>query len=69
MTANTEAERVKRLKSKYGAAVIDNGLRLRPDDFVDEVEIHRDEAVLSRFPNGDDSGVGQNFQVMGNGRL
>jgi 4-carboxymuconolactone decarboxylase len=38
MTANTEAERVKRLKSKYGAAVIDNGLRLRPDDFLDEVE-------------------------------
>ena len=32
------AERLARLKQKYGAAVIDNGLRLRPDDFLDEVE-------------------------------
>lgn len=38
MTANTNAERIKRLKQKYGATGIDNGMRLRPDDFLDEVE-------------------------------
>jgi 4-carboxymuconolactone decarboxylase len=32
------AERLARLKQKYDAAAIDNGLRLRPDDFLDEVE-------------------------------
>ena len=30
--------RIARFKEKYGAAIIDNGLRLRPDDFLDEVE-------------------------------
>lgn len=44
MTASTNdrsgshAERVARLKQKYDPAAIDNGLRLRPDDFLDEVE-------------------------------
>jgi 4-carboxymuconolactone decarboxylase len=44
MTANTNdqsrgsAERIERLKRKYAAAAIDNGMRLRPDDFLDEVE-------------------------------
>lgn len=37
-SANTDAERIARYKRKYGAAVIDNGLRLRPEDFIDEVE-------------------------------
>jgi alkylhydroperoxidase/carboxymuconolactone decarboxylase family protein YurZ len=37
-SANADAERIARFKQKYGAAVIDNGLRLRPDDFIDEVE-------------------------------
>ena len=32
------AERIARLKQKYDAAAIDNGMRLRPDDFLDEVE-------------------------------
>lgn len=31
-------ERIEQLKKKYGEAVIANGLRLRPDDFLDEVE-------------------------------
>lgn len=31
-------ERVARLKQKYDPAAIDNGMRLRPDDFLDEVE-------------------------------
>ena len=38
MATNANTERVERLKRKYGAAIIDNGLRLRPDDFLDEVE-------------------------------
>ena len=44
MTASTndrgasQAERVARLKQKYDPATIDNGLRLRPADFLDEVE-------------------------------
>jgi 4-carboxymuconolactone decarboxylase len=37
-SARTDAERIARFKQKYGAAIIDNGLRLRPDDFIDEVE-------------------------------
>ena len=32
------AARIERLKQKYGADVIENGLRLRPADFLDEVE-------------------------------
>ena len=31
-------ERVARLKQKYDPAAIDNGMRLRPDDFLEEVE-------------------------------
>jgi len=31
-------ERIEQFKKKYGEAVIANGLRLRPDDFLDEVE-------------------------------
>jgi 4-carboxymuconolactone decarboxylase len=38
MAADKNAERIERLKKKYGAAAIDNGMRLRPDDFLDEVE-------------------------------
>src|SRR5688572_20998091 len=38
MTENKNVERIERLKKKYGAAAIDNGMRLRPDDFLDEVE-------------------------------
>ncbi|HUP94492.1 MAG TPA: carboxymuconolactone decarboxylase family protein [Burkholderiales bacterium] len=38
MTADKNAERIERFKQKYGAAAIDNGMRLRPDDFLDEVE-------------------------------
>src|SRR6187455_2649473 len=38
MTTTTDTERIARFKQKYGAAAIDNGLRLRPDDFLDEVE-------------------------------
>src|SRR5215218_8975033 len=38
MTADKNAERIERLRQKYGAAAIDNGMRLRPDDFLDEVE-------------------------------
>ena len=46
MTSNTAndasgaraAERVARLKQKYDPAAIDNGMRLRPDDFLDELE-------------------------------
>ncbi len=33
-----QAERIARLKQKYDAAAIDNGMRLRPGDFLDEVE-------------------------------
>ena len=35
-------ERIEQLKKKYGEEIIANGLRLRPDDFLDEVE-WRDE--------------------------
>ncbi|MCC7487508.1 MAG: carboxymuconolactone decarboxylase family protein [Burkholderiales bacterium] len=38
MTAGTKAERLARLGRKYGAAAIENGMRLRPDDFLDEIE-------------------------------
>jgi len=37
-SARTDAQRIERLKQKYDAAAIDNGMRLRPDDFLDEVE-------------------------------
>ena len=36
--ATGNEERIRQLKQKYGAAAIENGLRLRPDDFVEEVE-------------------------------
>ena len=32
------AKRIERLKQKYGSVTIENGMRLRPDDFLDEVE-------------------------------
>ncbi len=35
---STDAERIAQLKQKYGAEAIDNGLRLRPHDFIEEVE-------------------------------
>ena len=35
---SNDAERIERLKQKYGAAAIENGMRLRPDDFLEEVE-------------------------------
>ena len=38
MTAKKDEQRIERLKKKYGAAAIDNGMRLRPDDFLDEIE-------------------------------
>ena len=31
-------DRIEHFKKKYGEAIIANGLRLRPDDFMDEVE-------------------------------
>lgn len=34
----TTAQRIARLKAKYDPATIDNGMRLRPADFLDEVE-------------------------------
>jgi 4-carboxymuconolactone decarboxylase len=37
-TGKRAAARVERLKKKYGAKVIGNGMRLRPDDFLEEVE-------------------------------
>ena len=37
-SARTNAERIERLKQKYDAAAIANGMRLRPDDFLDELE-------------------------------
>jgi 4-carboxymuconolactone decarboxylase len=33
-----DAKRIDQLKKKYGPAVIENGLRLRPADFLDEVD-------------------------------
>jgi len=35
---NLKSDRSKYFKNKYGTKVIDNGMRLRPDDFLDEVE-------------------------------
>ncbi|OGA49969.1 MAG: hypothetical protein A3G24_07870 [Betaproteobacteria bacterium RIFCSPLOWO2_12_FULL_62_13] len=37
-SARIDAERIERLKQKYGAAAIENGMRLRPYDFLEEVE-------------------------------
>ena len=31
-------QRIERLKQKYGTKAIENGMRLRPHDFLDEVE-------------------------------
>ena len=33
-----DAKRIEQLKQKYGAEAIENGVRLRPDDFLEEVE-------------------------------
>jgi 4-carboxymuconolactone decarboxylase len=33
-----DVERIERLKRKYGAEAIENGMRLRPHDFIEEVE-------------------------------
>lgn len=38
MTAENNEQRIERLKKKYDPAAIDNGMRLRPDDFLDELE-------------------------------
>src|SRR5688572_17570884 len=38
MTVHDKAQRIERLKQKYDPAAIDNGMRVRPDDFLDEVE-------------------------------
>jgi 4-carboxymuconolactone decarboxylase len=38
MTANDNNKRIEHLKQKYDPATIDNGMRLRPDDFLEEVE-------------------------------
>lgn len=35
---STDEERIGRFKQKYGSAAIDNGLRLRPCDFIEELE-------------------------------
>jgi 4-carboxymuconolactone decarboxylase len=35
---SNDVERVERLKRKYGAEAIENGMRLRPQDFLEEVE-------------------------------
>ena len=37
-SARSDAQRIERLKQKYDPAAIDNGMRLRPDDFLDELE-------------------------------
>jgi alkylhydroperoxidase/carboxymuconolactone decarboxylase family protein YurZ len=37
-SGGADAARIARLKQKYDAAAIDNGLRLRPADFLDELE-------------------------------
>jgi len=36
--SNARAERIARFKQKYDARAVDNGLRLRPDDFLDELD-------------------------------
>lgn len=35
---SNDVKRIERLKQKYGAVAIENGMRLRPDDFLEEVE-------------------------------
>src|SRR5215210_1440486 len=35
---STNEERIAHLKQKYDPRAIDNGMRLRPDDFLDELE-------------------------------
>ncbi len=35
---SADIKRINELKQKYGAAIIENGMRLRPDDFLQEVE-------------------------------
>ena len=35
---SNDVNRIERLKQKYGAKAIENGMRLRPADFLDEVE-------------------------------
>jgi len=35
---SADAKRIERLKKKYGTKVIDNGMRLRPQDFLEEIE-------------------------------
>ncbi|MGZ5122857.1 MAG: carboxymuconolactone decarboxylase family protein, partial [Burkholderiales bacterium] len=37
-SARSDAQRIEQFKQKYDAVAIDNGMRLRPDDFLDEVE-------------------------------
>jgi 4-carboxymuconolactone decarboxylase len=37
-TDKNNVKRIERLKQKYDAAAIDHGMRLRPDDFLEEVE-------------------------------
>jgi len=37
-SVGNDAKRIERLKQKYGAVAIQNGMRLRPDDFLEEVE-------------------------------
>ena len=34
---NSNDQQIEHFKQKYGAAIIENGLRLRPDDFIEEV--------------------------------
>jgi len=36
---------------------------------VNEIVVDRDEPVLAGFADGDDAGVGQDLQMMGDGRL
>jgi 4-carboxymuconolactone decarboxylase len=38
MSKEKNAERLQRLKNKYDPAAIDNGMRLHPNDFIDEME-------------------------------
>jgi alkylhydroperoxidase/carboxymuconolactone decarboxylase family protein YurZ len=37
-SSRNDSERIEELKQKYGAGPIENGLRLRPNDFLDEVD-------------------------------
>jgi 4-carboxymuconolactone decarboxylase len=38
LTTSANAVRLEKFRRKYGAQIIDTGMRLRPDDFLDEVE-------------------------------